>query len=284
MPAQADLIIVGASVRSAAFSRCGPGCGRGAPNRSPTPTCVTGVRQCALDGSFRWLCSAPAPATHRRYRGWTSAGWRIIRSRCRVWRNCGHCGEMMRQRLRRLAIRSSSRRLPVAQDCRLVPRVFSGERRGVSPTCSAAHVGLTPRRSPGSSLSARAGGVGIRFATEARSTSRPHFQEYIDGDLCAALFAATPRETRLLGVTRQLVGESWLHAGPFRYCGSVGPLSLAADETDVLVRLGTACWRRNVDCVGCLASHGYGGKTSSGLSRSTHAIRRPSRCWNMRWD
>jgi predicted ATP-grasp superfamily ATP-dependent carboligase len=28
----------------------------------------------------------------------------------------------------------------------------------------------------------------------------------------------------LIGMTRQLVGEEWLHARPFRYCGSIGPL------------------------------------------------------------
>jgi uncharacterized protein len=28
----------------------------------------------------------------------------------------------------------------------------------------------------------------------------------------------------LLGVTRQLIGMDWLHARPFHYCGSIGPL------------------------------------------------------------
>jgi predicted ATP-grasp superfamily ATP-dependent carboligase len=27
-----------------------------------------------------------------------------------------------------------------------------------------------------------------------------------------------------MGMTRQLIGEDWLHAAPFRYCGSIGPL------------------------------------------------------------
>src|SRR5205085_906785 len=51
-----------------------------------------------------------------------------------------------------------------------------------------------------------------------------------DGEPQAAIFCATDGGCELLGVTRQLVGEPWLHAPPFRYCGSVGPLSLPSIE------------------------------------------------------
>jgi predicted ATP-grasp superfamily ATP-dependent carboligase len=50
-------------------------------------------------------------------------------------------------------------------------------------------------------------------------------QEYVEGESWAALFDADGGRATLLGVTQQLVGEPWLHAARFQYCGSVGPLS-----------------------------------------------------------
>jgi predicted ATP-grasp superfamily ATP-dependent carboligase len=40
-------------------------------------------------------------------------------------------------------------------------------------------------------------------------------------------------------VTRQLVGEPWLHAAPFHYCASVGPLPLDTTLQQALGRLGS---------------------------------------------
>jgi predicted ATP-grasp superfamily ATP-dependent carboligase len=82
--------------------------------------------------------------------------------------------------------------------------------------------------------------------------------EYIEGEARAALYVARVGGTRLLGVTRQLVGEPWLHAAPFQYCGSVGPLSLNGPERAALERLGdvlaTGCGLRGlfgVDGIWC---------------------------------
>jgi predicted ATP-grasp superfamily ATP-dependent carboligase len=41
-------------------------------------------------------------------------------------------------------------------------------------------------------------------------------------------------------VTRQLVGEGWLHAALFHYCGSVGPLTLSREVRDRFDNLGKA--------------------------------------------
>jgi predicted ATP-grasp superfamily ATP-dependent carboligase len=86
-----------------------------------------------------------------------------------------------------------------------------------------------------------AGGTGIRFysgqekeATRARS----YLQEYVEGESRSALYVAHGGRTHLLGLTRQLVGESWLHASPFHYCGSVGPLALDDRQRADLERLG----------------------------------------------
>jgi predicted ATP-grasp superfamily ATP-dependent carboligase len=97
---------------------------------------------------------------------------------------------------------------------------------------------------------AGAAGVGIRsWNGQALPESRRHkvyLQEFIEGENGSALFLATGQgnhgdqgETRLLGITRQLVGEVWLGAGPFRYCGSIGPLSGADTTRETLERLGT---------------------------------------------
>lgn len=71
------------------------------------------------------------------------------------------------------------------------------------------------------------GGAKVRFWDRERVPDTGSFlQEHIEGESRAALFAADGRRATLLGVTRQLVGECWLNATRFQYCGSVGPLSL----------------------------------------------------------
>lgn len=66
-----------------------------------------------------------------------------------------------------------------------------------------------------------AGGLGIRSAHPGEVASPNHyFQEFIDGISMSALYCGTT----LLGVTEQLIGEPWLHARPFAYCGNIGPV------------------------------------------------------------
>ncbi len=86
---------------------------------------------------------------------------------------------------------------------------------------------------------ASAGGVGVhRWAVGVPSPRRPSFfQRFIDGEPMSALYDATLRG-KFLGATRQLVGQPWLHAAPFHYCGSVGPLKLDAPVLSALRRLG----------------------------------------------
>jgi predicted ATP-grasp superfamily ATP-dependent carboligase len=86
------------------------------------------------------------------------------------------------------------------------------------------------------------GGRGIRFVTgpPALPIERSvYYQQYVEGEPCAAIYVSEGTASRLLGVTRQLVGESWLHAAPFHYCGSIGPLALAPLLREALERLGT---------------------------------------------
>jgi uncharacterized protein len=78
-------------------------------------------------------------------------------------------------------------------------------------------------------------GLGIRLAAPGEVPSPNHyFQEFIDGPAMSALYS----DTMLLGVTEQLVGEPWLHARPFAYCGSVGRVASGLDWGARLIHLG----------------------------------------------
>jgi predicted ATP-grasp superfamily ATP-dependent carboligase len=84
-----------------------------------------------------------------------------------------------------------------------------------------------------------AGGAGVRFLEPGGPVrTEEYLQEYIEGDSCAALFVGAGAQTILLGLTRQLVGVDWLHARPFHYCGSIGPLVLDPLMKDQVERLG----------------------------------------------
>jgi uncharacterized protein len=89
---------------------------------------------------------------------------------------------------------------------------------------------------------AGAGGIGIRFwdgnALPRARRRKVYFQEFISGESGAALFLGDAGRSQLLGVTRQLVGEAWLGAAPFRYCGSIGPLDVAREVRTALERIG----------------------------------------------
>jgi uncharacterized protein len=92
-----------------------------------------------------------------------------------------------------------------------------------------------PRRS--------AGGANIRVWRKGTpfDAKRFYLQEWIDGENCSAVFVGdTERQAQLLGVTRQLIGEPWLHAAPFRWCGNFGPLILAASTNATLQQIGQA--------------------------------------------
>ncbi len=77
---------------------------------------------------------------------------------------------------------------------------------------------------------ASCGGAGIEpWHGQDFERGKDYLQQRIDGKPCAAVFVADGRHARLLGVTRQLVGQVWLNARPFAYCGSIGPLPLAPE-------------------------------------------------------
>jgi predicted ATP-grasp superfamily ATP-dependent carboligase len=112
---------------------------------------------------------------------------------------------------------------------------------------------------------AGSGGAGIRLLDprnvgESVRPDRCYLQEYLEGEARAAVFLGDGRSARLLGLTQQLVGETWLHAAPYQYCGSIGPIALAAEETARLSRLGdvlaSGCGLRGLFGVDGIWRHG----------------------------
>jgi uncharacterized protein len=118
----------------------------------------------------------------------------------------------------------------------------------------AAQAGLrfprTQRLLPAKELPARwlvkrrrsSGGLGVRFATE-RDKERPdrhhYFQEYVEGQSASAVFVAARSRAVLVGASQQLLGRDvGMEDRPFLYAGSIGPLVLSDDETSRLQSLG----------------------------------------------
>jgi predicted ATP-grasp superfamily ATP-dependent carboligase len=113
--------------------------------------------------------------------------------------------------------------------------------------CPAISEGHVPNESPGQARWLRkplrgAGGTGIhwwRKGEKRKGRQSGHFlQEYIEGESRAACFVGTAEQAIFLGATRQFIGENWLHAAAFHYCGSIGPLILGGAEQDIMKLLG----------------------------------------------
>ena len=65
-------------------------------------------------------------------------------------------------------------------------------------------------------------------------------QQRVSGLNASAVFAVGSAEVMLLGVTEQWVGQSWLHARGFGYCGSVGPVQVGPAISSQFQSLGAA--------------------------------------------
>jgi len=84
-----------------------------------------------------------------------------------------------------------------------------------------------------------AGGADIAVALADQPPSAAFYhQQFIPGPSYSAVFCALGDCSVLLGVTEQLVGEKWLNAQPFRYCGSIGPVDLQSSIRDALQQIG----------------------------------------------
>ena len=225
MSAPADLVIVGASTRAAAFSALRAGL---------RPWCADLFADLDLQVRCRVRCVTDypaglvdavrdAPQAPLLYTGGLENRPELVQRLGRLRPLWGNGPAVLRQ------VRSPTRlRTVLLQHGIACPAIIVAP----DPEPCAGRWLLKPIRG--------AGGTGIRFWTGRPLSGRRavYLQEYIDGESCAALYVGDGRRSRLLGVTRQLVGADWLHAAPFHYCGSVGPLALTPGEYPPFVRLG----------------------------------------------
>jgi predicted ATP-grasp superfamily ATP-dependent carboligase len=74
------------------------------------------------------------------------------------------------------------------------------------------------------------------------------------------VYVGDGRNATLLGVSRQLIGQDWLHAGPFQYCGSIGPPRPEPTLLTALQQLGKVvaaqCRLRGLFGVDCVVREG----------------------------
>lgn len=88
----------------------------------------------------------------------------------------------------------------------------------------------------------RAGGSGISESARTpklADAQQWYWQQYVEGLPCSAVYVGGAAGARLLGATRQLVGDSRFGAKRFAYCGSIGPLAPESSLKQQLESLGT---------------------------------------------
>ena len=68
--------------------------------------------------------------------------------------------------------------------------------------------------------------------------SRGFLQQFVAGPSVGAIFVATGRQSRLLGITRQLIGAEWCGCSGFLYAGSIGPITVTHEQRQELVEIG----------------------------------------------
>jgi predicted ATP-grasp superfamily ATP-dependent carboligase len=121
-------------------------------------------------------------------------------------------------------------------------------------------IGFVPDRGWPRSTGARPSFFRELLAEALPTAPRHYFQEFIEGEPYAAIYLGQGRRGRLLGVTHQIVGATWLHAGPFRYCGSIGPCTLDDQGQKAFERIGSVltagCHLRGLFGVDCILREG----------------------------
>ena len=90
-----------------------------------------------------------------------------------------------------------------------------------------------------------ASGSGVKtFTDEAPAADGVVYQKRVAGTPYSAVYVAANGDANLLGTVRQLIGETWLGAHEFQYCGAIGPSRFSASITDEIGRIGSALSRR----------------------------------------
>ncbi len=227
------VLIVGASARAAAMSARRSGCEVWAADRFgdlDLRACATGV---CLENYPAGLIDAlaAAPSGPWLYTGALENEPDLIERLAAIRPLCGVGGDVLRRIRDPLALAAALRE----QGYEFVPNCTT-DSRGLSLDGSWL---VKPRAS--------AGGVGIQpwiGQSSGRAGGR-YWQERVDGLPVAAIYlTGEGRRAELLGVTRQLLGTAWCglerESDRFRYCGSLGPLTLSPREREQFIRLGNS--------------------------------------------
>jgi predicted ATP-grasp superfamily ATP-dependent carboligase len=110
------------------------------------------------------------------------------------------------------------------------------------------------------SMSARGRGIEFWRGQFLDFRSIGFLQRYVPWPSCSALFVSNRDGAHLVGVTQQLVGESWLNAAAFHYCGSIGPVRLERSQELAYWRIGDTlnrtCGLRGLFGVDCVVNDG----------------------------
>jgi len=221
------LIILGASVRAAAFSAIRAGFEPYAidcyADRDLSAVCPT-VKIERYPRDFVPALAA-APQTPWIYTGGLENYPRLVERLAALRSLWGNVGKGLRE------VRRPVRLLEAAVEAGLgYPRTQSE----VSPQERPTRWLVKRRRS--------SGGLGVRFARDAetaRLNRGSHYQEYVEGQAASATFVAAFGRAILLGATQQLLGhESGISDRPFLYAGSIAPFDLNEDEIARLQALG----------------------------------------------
>lgn len=244
MGESADIVIVGASARAAAFSALRAGL---------RPWCA----DLFADADLRARCPVRTIAVDRYPRAFAE----IIRGAPPgPWMFVGGLenrpelvGDIARERS---LWGSPPEVLRVVRDPFHLARVFPAA--GISFP-EVRHDDVTPSRQWLIKPRDGAGGVRIQFHRPGQRSirRRSYLQEFLEGPSWSAVYVATAEGAMLLGISQQLVGEPWLNARPFQYCGSVAPpFGVSALQQSVFQRLGVVLARTcgirglfGVDCV-----------------------------------
>jgi uncharacterized protein len=221
-----DLLILGASTRSAAFSaiRCGlkPRCADYFADRDLTAVCpVDRIDHRHARRQFVELAESLVPSP------WFYTGG---------FENNAECVENISRRHALWGI--DARTVRAVRNPVRVADVLATN--GIPcPEARFSSAGLPRDASWLKKPLASGGGRGIEPLTDQNDTDSPahYYQERIDGPSFSALFMGERLRASLIGVTRQWIG---LEGSPFAYLGSIGPTPTPEPQASRLESLGTA--------------------------------------------
>jgi uncharacterized protein len=221
------LILLGASVRAAAFSALRAGFAPRAidlfADRDLADVCPA-VKIQRYPGEFLSLLAA-APGAPWMYSGGLENYPRLVDRLAAIRPLWGNRGEVLRM------VRDPQAWANAAMDAGCLAPKPGG-------AAALASIGVNawlvkPRRS--------GGGLGIHFASPNEIIRPPrgtYLQEYVTGESASAVFVAAEGCATLLGTTRQLLGRDFGTDRPFLYVGSVSPLPLGETERSQICSLG----------------------------------------------